>query len=633
MRQFPRVALLALVAGLAVPLVSPAVMAEPPAKTAGKTPVKTAADLPVHTYRVEGKASEFVLSDKPFREFAAKVKADLEADLATFDIQDKPTLQGYYGILQQIAMFEGRFDDALVYVERIRELELKEAKRLMTGQSLMALVEAKKSGLEGDALKEAYAANLERNLSKLPWAAIREEVTAAKGRAEMISRELIVGQLKASLDPVVEASKGELSSDMARGLVGMRVMMDVMIPIQPAAAGAYGKLLAKHAQAMRDNWTQTLVTLNGTEKASPVVVCVWDSGLDIAPFGGVLHANAKETVNGKDDDANGFVDDVNGIAFDLQSKPTAEILHPMTDLRSELPLVESHTKGMMDVQANIDSPEASTLKKYMASLKADQVKDFMEDLGLYGNYSHGTHVAGIAAEGNPFARLLTCRITFDYKSIPQVTPSEQISRQTAESYRSSVQYMKDAGVRVVNMSWGGSYKSIESALEAKGVGKSPEERAELAKKLFAIEKEGLEGAIKSAPEILFVAAAGNSNNNNAFEQFIPSGLNLPNLITVGAVDKSGKPTGFTTFGENVRLYANGFEVESYVPGGKRMKFSGTSMAAPNVTNLAAKLFALHPSLKPADVIDLLHKGATPMEGHSELLVINGRRTVELAASK
>ncbi|MEI7657347.1 MAG: S8 family serine peptidase [Phycisphaerae bacterium] len=629
MRQFSRVALLALVAGLAVPLVSSVAVAQPPAKT----PVKTAADLPVHTYRIEGKASDFVLSDKPFREFAAKVKADLEADLAKFDIQDKPTLQGYYGILQQIAMFEGRHDEALSYVERIRGLELKEAKRLMTGQTLSAYVEAKKSGLEGDALKEAYAANLERNLSKLPWDVIREEVTAAKGRAEMISRELVIGQLKAGLDPVVEASKGELSSDMARGLVGMRVTMDVMLPLQPAAAGAYGKLLSKHAQAMRDNWTSTLVTLAGKEKASPVEVCVWDSGLDVAPFAGQLHVNAKETVNGKDDDGNGFVDDVNGIAFDLESRPTVDILHSVKELRSGLPLVESHTKGMMDVQANIDSPESSALKKYMAGLKADQVKDFMEDLGLYGNYSHGTHVAGIAAEGNPFARLLPCRITFDYKSIPQITPNEDASRRTAESYRRSVQYMKDAGVRVVNMSWGGSYKSIEEALEAKGVGKSPEERAELAKKLFAIEKEGLEGAIKSAPEILFIAAAGNSNNNNAFEQFIPSGLNLPNLITVGAVDKSGKPTGFTTFGENVRLYANGFEVDSYVPGGKRMKFSGTSMAAPNVTNLAAKLFALHPSLKPADVIDLLHKGGTPMEGHSELLVINGRRTVDLAASR
>jgi subtilisin family serine protease len=629
MRQIPRVALLALVAGLAVPAVSSVAWAEPPAKT----PVKTAADLPVYTYRIDGKASEFVQSDKPFREFAAKVKADLESDLAKFDIQDKPTLQGYYGILQQIAMFEGRHDDALAYVERIRGLELKEAKRLMTGQSLMAMVEAKKAGLEGDAFNEAYAANLERNISKLPWDVIREEVTAAKGRAEMISRELIVGQLKAGLDPVVEASKGELSSDMARGLVGMRVMMDVMLPLQPAAAGAYSKLLAKNARQMSDNWTQTLVTLTGTEKASPVVVCVWDSGVDVAPFGGTLFTNAKETINGKDDDANGFVDDVNGIAFDLESRPTVDILHSVKELRSGLPLVESHTKGVMDVQANIDSSEASALKKYMSGLKADQVKDFMEDLGLYGNYSHGTHVAGIAAEGNPFARLLACRITFDYKSIPQVTPSEEMSRQTAESYRKSVQYMKDAGVRVVNMSWGGSYKSIEAALEAKGVGKTPEERAELAKKLFAIEKDALEGAIKSAPEILFVAAAGNSNNNNAFEQFIPSGLNLPNLITVGAVDKSGKPTGFTTFGENVRLYANGFEVDSFVPGGKRMKFSGTSMAAPNVTNLAAKLFALHPAFKPADVIGLLHKGGTPMEGHSELLVINGRRTVELAATR
>ena len=629
MRQMSRVALLALVAGLAVPVVSSVAWAEPPAKT----PVKTAADLPVYTYRIEGKASEFVQSDKPFREFAAKVKADLESDLAKFDIQDKPTLQGYYGILQQIAMFEGRHDDALAYVERIRALELKEAKRLMTGQSLIAIVEAKKAGLEGDVFKEAYAANLERNISKLPWDVVREEVTAAKGRAEMISRELIVGQLKAGLDPVVEASKGELSSDMARGLVGMRVMMDVMLPLQPAAAGAYSKLLAKNARQMSDHWTQTLVTLTGKEKASPVVVCVWDSGVDVAPFAGVLFANAKETVNGKDDDANGFVDDVNGIAFDLESRPTVDILHSVTELRSGLPLVESHTKGMMDVQANIDSPEASALKKYMSGLKADQVKDFMEDLGLYGNYSHGTHVAGIAAEGNPFARLLACRITFDYKSIPQVTPSEEMSRQTAESYRKSVQYMKDAGVRVVNMSWGGSYKSIEAALEAKGAGKSPEERAELAKKLFAIERDALEGAIKSAPEILFVAAAGNSNNNNAFEQFIPSGLNLPNLITVGAVDKSGKPTGFTTFGENVRLYANGFEVDSFVPGGKRMKFSGTSMAAPNVTNLAAKLFALHPAFKPADVIELLHKGGTPMEGHSELLVVNGRRTVELAATR
>jgi len=37
------------------------------------------------------------------------------------------------------------------------------------------------------------------------------------------------------------------------------------------------------------------------------------------------------------------------------------------------------------------------------------------------------------------------------------------------------------------------------------------------------------------------------------------------------------------------------------------------MASPNVVNLAAKLFALDPSLTPAQVIDLIRKGASPSE--------------------
>ena len=146
-------------------------------------------------------------------------------------------------------------------------------------------------------------------------------------------------------------------------------------------------------------------------------------------------------------------------------------------------------------------------------------------------------------------------------------------------------------------------------------------------------RDGLEEAFKSAPEILFIAAAGNSDNDNQFAEVIPSGLNVPNLLTVGAVDQSGKPTGFTTFGKNVKLYANGFEVESYVPGGKRMKYSGTSMAAPNATNLAAKLFALNPALTPAQVVVLLTTGAEPMEGKPELLVLNPKRSVEMLKTK
>jgi hypothetical protein len=40
------------------------------------------------------------------------------------------------------------------------------------------------------------------------------------------------------------------------------------------------------------------------------------------------------------------------------------------------------------------------------------------------------------------------------------------------------------------------------------------------------------------------------------------------------------------------VYSNGFQVKSVIPGGERLKLSGTSMAAPNVTNVAAKQIAL-----------------------------------------
>ncbi|MBT8382850.1 MAG: S8 family serine peptidase, partial [Ignavibacteria bacterium] len=126
-------------------------------------------------------------------------------------------------------------------------------------------------------------------------------------------------------------------------------------------------------------------------------------------------------------------------------------------------------------------------------------------------------------------------------------------------------------------------------------------------------KDGLYNAIKSAPEILFITAAGNSDNDVIFDEVIPSMFDLPNLITVGAVDQAGEETGFTSFGESVDVHANGFEVNSYLPGGNTIEMSGTSMASPNVVNLAAKLLALDNSLTTSDLIKLILDGAEKSE--------------------
>lgn len=208
------------------PPATPAASAQP----GGRKPVKTQDDLPRHTYHIDGKASEFVLSDAPFHEFVGKVKTDAESDLKLYDIQDRTTLQGYYALLQQIAMYEGRLDDAAAYVDRIRELEAKDSKRLMTGQVLLSMISAAKTagGLKPDDAKflAAFKTELDKRIRALPWETVKEDVNSAKGRAEIITRDLVLGGLSGALDPVVEANKGEVSGELVRNLVGIRVMLD-----------------------------------------------------------------------------------------------------------------------------------------------------------------------------------------------------------------------------------------------------------------------------------------------------------------------------------------------------------------------------------------------------------------------
>jgi subtilisin family serine protease len=117
-----------------------------------------------------------------------------------------------------------------------------------------------------------------------------------------------------------------------------------------------------------------------------------------------------------------------------------------------------------------------------------------------------------------------------------------------------------------------------------------------------------------------------------FNKVIPSSIDLPNVLVVGAVDQAGDETGFTSYGDNIKVHANGFEVESYVPGGRKMAFSGTSMSAPNVTNLAAKLLAIDPSLTPEEVITFIRMGVDVTEDGRRFL-INPKKSLALLQLK
>ena len=600
----------------------------------GSTTIKVDSeeDLPRFTYTVEGQLADLVLSDAEFAAFAAQVRSDIESVLEEYEIEDATTLKDYHSTLLALQMLNGEHDVALETIGVIRELEEKPAAKLLTGLTLGSWIEASRSGAAGSedfasAFRQAYG----RALEPLPWDVVQDDVERAKGSWEIRSWNLLLGIMDSQLQPAVDKS-GSVSGDIANTLIAFRLLHDLLLPLKGETVDALAVYIDANRVEKADIWAERSVELATDTKGSPVIVAVWDSGIDTAIFSDQLFTNSQETFDGTDSDDNGFIDDVHGIAYTLHADKSPDMLLPLDEkTRSRYPEMKTMVKGLTDMQAAIDSPEAADLKKQLSELAPEDVKPFIEDLSLFGNYAHGTHVGGIAAAGNPFAQLMVARITFDHRMIPE-TPTVEQARKDVEAVKEVLDYFKSSGVRVVNMSWGGSQSDYEMALELNGVGETAEERLAMAQEMFGILRQGLLEAFSNAPDILFVTAAGNSDNDAEFDLMIPSSFDLPNIVTVGAVDQAGEETSFTTFGSNVDLHANGFEVDSYVPGGDRMPMSGTSMSSPNVANLAAKLIALSPDLSPQEVIELMKQGADTSEDGRRTL-INPKATIALVKQR
>ncbi len=608
--------------------------AEGPVATSPAPPAKIAIDslddLPTHTYALNGTVTQLLNDPVAFKALAEAYRQDLETDLATYDITDEATLKAKYGSLVTLDMLEDDDAEALENLDRIKALEDKEASRLMNGLTTRSIIDAR-TATGGDdaseAFRKAFTEALTARVQALPWDVCQDMVKSNKGRAEFLTANLLLGVVQSRLEPAA-AAMGSLSADLAGQIIGIRYALDHVLPLNSIVARVYGDYIQEHAQAKQDIWPDREVVLAADAGLQPVMIGIWDSGVDVQVYKDIVFTNPDEKMDGRDDDGNGFVDDVHGIAFDLDGNPSTDMLHPLGDQAGKLDTAFESMQGFQDLTSAIDSPEAAAVRKKLGEMPPDKVGDYLTTLGFGGLYSHGSHVAGIASRGNPFARLLIARITFDYHQTPQAMTVET-ARRLADDYVRTTRYFADHGVRVVNMSWGWSFKEIEGGLEANGVGKDADERAAMAREMIDILSDGLREAMTATPGILYVAAAGNDDNDVEFNVTIPSGFDLPNLMVVGAVDQAGDPTSFTSGGRNVKVYADGFQVASKIPGGRTMKMSGTSMASPNVCNLAAKVLALRPNLTPPEVISLIEKGADQHPEHPEILLLNPKATVAL----
>ena len=194
---------------------------------------------------------------------------------------------------------------------------------------------------------------------------------------------------------------------------------------------------------------------------------------------------------------------------------------------------------------------------------------------------HGTHVAGtIAAEQNGFgitgvaynARIMPVRVLGD-------------SGGSDLDVAAGIRYAADNQARVINLSLGGSASSaITSAVQ------------------YANQK----GA-------LVVMAAGNDGGSQPV-----SPANLANQwgIAVGAVDYNRKLADFSDRAGAIPLsyvVAPGVNILSTAPNNTYQSLSGTSMAAPHVSGVAALILSANPTLNPAQLTTLLTADASNPE--------------------
>ena len=592
-------------------------------KSGGKKKVTSQADLPRFSYPLTGTASELVQSDdSTFKAFAAKVRADLDSVLRDYEIDDKATLRTLLSVKLDLQELAGEYKDGLETVAALRALQQKPAAKLFaflyTRARLQAAIDAK--AIQGPAYEQAFTKYFKEAIDPLPWDVVQDSVKESYAGSRLYTKSVAVGNVETELDPAVQKS-GALDNQEAWDLISTRDDLQSGIQMLHARAQVLKEYIAAHNVVQPDIWAAREVTLTKEQSLSPVLVAIWDSGIDVSLFPDQLFTDPKPTASG-----------THGLAFDDRGDPSTTWLYPLTaEQQKAYPDFRELIQGRLDIENGIDTPAADALQKKYATLSAEQIHQLFELDKVLGFYVHGTHCAGIAVRGNAAARLVVARFNDQLPDLP-FAPTAEWARHMGAAFQQMSDYFRTRNVRVVNMSWGDDPEEFETWISKTGGGGDPAARKKRAAELYAIWRDAVETAIKGAPNTLFVTAAGNSDSDSGFTADVPSSLQLPNLIAVGAVNQAGDETSFTSYGKAVVVDSDGYNVESFVPGGAKLRLSGTSMASPNVVNLAAKLFALDPSLTPAKVVELIKQGASTSEDGRRHL-IDEKRSVELLQMK
>lgn len=188
------------------------------------------------------------------------------------------------------------------------------------------------------------------------------------------------------------------------------------------------------------------------------------------------------------------------------------------------------------------------------------------------DHGHGSHCSGtIGAKGNDGKGIVGVAWDVRIMGIKFLTGS---GSGTLANAIKSIDYATQMGVDVMSNSWGGGGFSEE-----------------------------LKASIERARDagILFTAAAGNSRSNNDSNPTYPATYDVDNIVSVAAIDSNGRLASFSSYGRRtVHVAAPGVGILSTTPDGYK-SWSGTSMATPHVSGVAALVLSHVPGISMTEL--------------------------------
>jgi subtilisin family serine protease len=252
------------------------------------------------------------------------------------------------------------------------------------------------------------------------------------------------------------------------------------------------------------------------------------------------------------------------------------------------------TTGSSSVKvAVVDSGVDTTHPDLFANLSPGY--DFAYDDSDATDYNgHGTHVAGIiAARGNN--GIGVTGVAWQTSLIP-VQALDATGEGTTSDIVAAYGYAVSQGARIVNASFGGDAFSQSEY-----------------------------NAIKAAPNVLFIAAAGNEGANDDSKPSYPCAYNLPNILCVAATDNTDHLASFSNYGRtSVDIAAPGVNIYSTYRCDGYAWMSGTSMATPEVSGAAALVLAKFPTLSATGLRTKLLANTDPLSATDATKIAGGR---------